>query len=89
MIDLSPNDYPTTTSEYGKPPEGTEKQCEELCKGRSIKEINQLRDYFSCVADAMNKVAREDMTMEDFEKAKKSSTQSIPTMSDTNDEGEE
>jgi hypothetical protein len=67
---------------YGEPPADCKDECETLCKGRTISELNQLSAFFSIKASQMRDIAENDLTMEDFEKAKKSSTTTIPTMNE-------
>lgn len=91
MIDLSDNTGPEVhlPDEYDKPPDDCIKECESLCEGRSINDIRKLADYFNKVADTMNQIAKEDMTMEDFEKAKKDTSTEIPTIDSINEKENE
>lgn len=53
-------------------PEGVEELCEKICQSEcTIANLRSVRDYFQNKIDQLNKIAENDLTIEDFEKAKK------------------
>lgn len=57
-------------------------KIESICEGKTISEIRQIIEYFEKTVSDMRKVAENDLTMEDFERAKKEDVDS------DNEEGE-
>ena len=66
------NDYPVKDppSEYGAPPESCASDCEKLCKGKTVDELNKIADYFRKEADDLDRRVDSTITSEDFEKVK-------------------
>lgn len=65
---LNESSYPT---EYGSLPDGELKDAAvEMCKGKTIKDLRALSDYFSKKASEMSNELEKTVTMEDFEKIK-------------------
>lgn len=58
-------------SEYGQPPENCREECEALCKGKTVKELQQISDYFSKESRDLDNFVDSTVTKDDFEQAKK------------------
>lgn len=64
------NDPMTDSVQYGEPPESCSKECEELCKGKTVQELQQISDYFAKEARDLDAKIDSTITKEDFEKVK-------------------
>lgn len=65
-------DNPVSPSEYGQPPASCKEECEKLCKGRTVNELNQIADYFRNEAQELDSKIDSTITTDDFAKMKKS-----------------
>lgn len=66
---------PMNPSGYGSLencPDEVEELCEKICQCElTIANLRSVRDYFQNKIDELNKIAENDLTIEDFENAKK------------------
>lgn len=66
------NDMPMTDNVVpNSMPEGCEEECLEMCKDKSIANIRAIGDFFYNKANELRDIAEKDLTIEDFEDAKK------------------
>ena len=65
--------------EYGSLPEDMHKECEPICKGKSIQDLRRIADYFNHVASQMQRAIETEVTYDDFEDKKKMTDLAIPT----------
>lgn len=57
---------------YGELPEHLKESAEKMCKGKTIEDLRLLSNYFSKKSSDMSRELEKSVTMEDFEKIKKS-----------------
>ena len=56
-------------NEYGSLPDGEMKSmCDEMCKDKTVDELQKISDYFNHKASKLRQEMNENITMEDFEK---------------------
>lgn len=73
---------------YGGVPEDCIEECNELCMHRTISEIRAIGSFFLDKAQQLSNIAENDLTMEDFEKAKKQDLDGDGKAGDTSEEEE-
>jgi len=72
-------------TEYGQPPESCRKECESLCKNKTVDELNAIANYFRKEAEDLDRIVDSEVTKEMFEDAKKEETDE-PMMQKEEDE---